>query len=50
MGLRQEDDIIQPMGRMTASGDRRQDFRVQFQVENHEERLTHNGVWGRNQA
>ena len=37
MGLRQEDDIIQPMGRMTSSGDRHQDCRVQVQVENHEE-------------
>ena len=37
MGLRQEDDIIQPMGRKTSSGDRHQDCRVQVQVENHEE-------------
>ena len=33
MGLRQEDDIIQPMERMTSSGDRHQDCRVQVQVE-----------------
>ena len=31
MGLRQEEDIIQPMERMTSSGDR-QDCRVQVQV------------------
>ena len=37
MGLRQEEDIIQPMERMTSSGDRHQDCRVQVQVENHEE-------------
>ena len=37
VGLHQEEDIIQPMGRMTSSGDRHQDCRVQFQVENHEE-------------
>ena len=37
MGLRQEADIIQPMERMTSSGDRHQDCRVQVQVEHHEE-------------
>ena len=37
MGLRQEEDIIQPMKRMTSSGDRHQDCRVQVQVEHHEE-------------
>ena len=37
MGLRQEEDIIQPMERMTSSGDRHQDCRVQVQVEHHEE-------------
>ena len=37
MGLRQEEDIIQPMERMTSSGDCHQDFRVQVQVEHHEE-------------
>ena len=37
MGLRQEEDITQPMERMTSSGDRRQDCRVQVQVEHHEE-------------
>ena len=36
MGLRQEEDITQPMERMTSSGDRHQDCRVQVQVENHE--------------
>ena len=46
MGLRQEDDIIQPMGRMTSSGDRHQDCRVQVQVEQHEEWFTHNGELG----
>ena len=37
MVLRQEEDIIQPMERMTSSGDRHQDCRVQVQVEHHEE-------------
>ena len=37
MGLRQEEDITQPMERMTSSGDRHQDFHVQVQVEHHEE-------------
>ena len=37
MGLHQEEDIIQPMERMTSSGDRHQDCRVQVQVEHHEE-------------
>ena len=37
MGLRQEEDIIQSMVRMTSSGDRHQDCRVQVQVEHHEE-------------
>ena len=37
MGLRQEDDIIQPMGRMTSSGDRHQGCIVQVQVDHHEE-------------
>ena len=37
MGLRQEEDITQLIERMTASGDRHQDCRVQVQVENHEE-------------
>ena len=50
MGLRQEEDIIQPMERMTSSGDRHQDCRVQVQVEQHEEWLTHNEVWGSNQV
>ena len=36
MGLRQEEDIIQPMERMTSSGDRPQDCRVQVQVGHHE--------------
>ena len=49
MGLRQEEDIIQPMERMTSSGDRHQDCRVQVQVEKLEDWLTHNGVWGSNQ-
>ena len=31
------DDIIQPMKRMTSSGDHHQDCRVQVQVEHHEE-------------
>ena len=50
MGLRQEEDIIQPMERMTSSGDRHQVCSVQVQVEQLEEWLTHNGVWGSNQA
>ena len=37
IGLRQEEDIIQPMERMTSSGDRHQDCGVQGQVENHKE-------------
>ena len=37
MGLRQEEDIIQPMERMTSSGDRHQEFRAQVRVEHHEE-------------
>ena len=37
MGLRQEEDIIQPMERMTSSGDHHEDCRVQVQVEHHEE-------------
>ena len=37
MGLRQEEDIIQPMERMTSSGDHHQDCCVQFEVEHHEE-------------
>ena len=37
MGLCQEEDIIQPMERMTSSGDRHQDCGVQVQVEHHEE-------------
>ena len=37
MGLRQEEDIIQPMERMTSSGDRHQDCGVQVQVVHHEE-------------
>ena len=37
MGLRQEEDIIQPMEMMTSSGDRHQDCDVQVQVEHHEE-------------
>ena len=37
MGLHQEEDIIQPMERMSSSGDRHQDFHVQVQVEHHEE-------------
>ena len=32
--------------RMTSSGDRHQVCSVQVQVEQHEEWLTHNGVWG----
>ena len=37
MGLRQEEDIIQPMERMASNGDRHQDCHVQVQVEHHEE-------------
>ena len=37
MGLRQEEDITHPMERMTSSGDRHQDCRVQVQVEHHED-------------
>jgi hypothetical protein len=37
MGLRQEEDIIQPMERMTSSGDLNQGCVVQVQVEHHEE-------------
>ena len=37
MGLRQEEDIIQPMERMTSSGDRHQDCGVQVQVEHPKE-------------
>ena len=37
MGLRQEEDILQPMERMTSSGDRHQDCGVQVQVEHHED-------------
>ena len=37
MGLRQEEDIIQPMEGMTSSGDRHQDYGMQVQVEHHEE-------------
>ena len=37
MVLRQEEDITQPMERMTSSGDRHQEFRAQVQVEHHEE-------------
>ena len=37
MGLCQEEDIIQPMERMTSSGDRHQEFRAQVQVEHHDE-------------
>ena len=37
MGLLQGEVIIQPMERMTSSGDRHQDCRVQVQVEHHEE-------------
>ena len=51
MDLRQEEDIIQPMERMTSSGDRHQDFHVQVQVEHHEEikclkLAIHCGVYG----
>ena len=37
MGLGQEEDITQPMERMTSSGDRHQDCGVQAQVKHHEE-------------
>ena len=37
MGLRQEEDIIQSMDRITSSGDRHQDCGMQVQVEHHEE-------------
>ena len=37
MGLCQEDDITQPMERMTSGGDRHQDCRVQVQVDHREE-------------
>ena len=37
MGLRQEEDIIQHMERMTSSGDCHQECGVQVQVEHHEE-------------
>ena len=37
MGLHQKEDIIQPMERMTSSGDRHQVCGVQGQVEHHEE-------------
>ena len=37
MGLRQEEDIIQPMEMMTSSGDRNQGCVVQVQVEHHKE-------------
>ena len=37
MGLCQEEDISQPMERMTSSGDRHQDCRVQVQVDHREE-------------
>ena len=37
MGLQQEEYIIQPMERMTSSGDRHQDCGMQVQVEHHEE-------------
>ena len=37
MGLRQEENIRQPMERMTSSGDHHQDCRMQVQVEHHEE-------------
>ena len=51
MDLRQEEDIIQLMERMTSSGDRHQDCRVQVQVEHHEDikclnRAIHSGVNG----
>ena len=37
MGFRQEEDIIQPMERMTSSGDHHQDCRVQVQVEHNKD-------------
>ena len=37
MRLHKEEGIIQPLERMTSSGDRHQDCRVQVQVEHHEE-------------
>ena len=37
MGLCQEEDITQPMERMTSSGGRHQDYRVQVQVDHREE-------------
>ena len=37
MGLRQEEDITQPMERMASNGDCHQDCHVQVQVEHHEE-------------
>ena len=37
MRLHQEEDITQPMERMTSSGDRHQDCGVQVQVKHHEE-------------
>ena len=37
MGLRQEEDITQPMERISSSGDLHQEFRAQVQVEHHEE-------------
>ena len=37
MGLHQEEDITQPMERMTSSGDRHQGCGVQVQVKHHEE-------------
>ena len=36
MVLHQEEDIVQPMERMTSNGDRHQDCGVQVQVEHHE--------------
>ena len=51
MGLRQEEDITQPMERMTSSGDRHQYCNVQVQVEHDKEikclkRAVHCGVNG----
>ena len=37
MGLRKQEDITQPMERMTSSGDHDQDCHVQVQVKHHEE-------------
>ena len=37
MGLRQEEDITQPMEAKTSSGDHDQEFRAQVQVEHHKE-------------